>query len=84
LGKKILLDNTPLSTARYLWWEQFNIHFVKRHNLGAVFTHSQELFSLIPFLLSNVRLPSKSLKLPDFQTNIADLVSSVLDENVVP
>lgn len=84
LGKKILLDNTPLSTARYLWWEQFNIHFVKRHNLGAVFTHSQELFSLIPFLLSHVRLPSKSLKLPDFQTNIADLVSSVLDENVVP
>ena len=76
LGKKILLDNTPLSAARYLWWEQFNVHFVKRHSLGAVFTQSEELYSLIPFLLHHVNLPAKKLQLPDFQTNIANLVSS--------
>lgn len=83
LGKKILLDNTPRSPARYLWWEQFNIHFVKRHNLGAVFTRSDELSSLIPFLLHHVTMPAKALKLPDFKSNISSLVSSILEENTV-
>ncbi len=78
LGKKILLDNTPLSTSRYLWWEQFNVHFVKRHSLGAVFSQSEELHSLIPFLLNHVRLPAKGLKLPDFQSNIQNLVLSLV------
>ncbi len=37
LGKKILLDNTRRSSARYLWWENFNIPFVERHSLGYSF-----------------------------------------------
>ncbi len=79
LGKKLLLDNTPSSPSRYLPWEQFNIHFVKRHRLGAVFTNSDELSSLVPFLLSHVRMPEKMLQLPNFQTNISSVVSSMLE-----
>ncbi len=78
LRKKILLDNSPFSTAHYLWWEQFNIHFVKRHGLGSVFTHSRELISLIPFLLNQTDIPRQSLYLPDFQKNITNLVASYI------
>ncbi len=78
LRKKILLDNTLLSTARYLWWEKFNVPFVKRHGLGAAFTQSEELHSLIPFMLNHICMPAQALKLPDFHTNIQNLVSSLI------
>ncbi len=78
LGKKLLLDNSPSSTAQSLRWEQFNVHFVKRHGFGAAFSESDQLLSIIPFMLQNPSIGSKPFKLPDFQHNIRKLVSSLL------
>jgi UDP-N-acetylglucosamine:LPS N-acetylglucosamine transferase len=77
LGKKLLLDNSEHSTARFLPWEEFNIWFVKRHNLGASFDKSEDLLSLVPFVLSEERALPYNLTLPDFQANIRALVQDL-------
>ncbi len=84
LGKKLLLDNTPRSTARYLFWEEFNILFVKRHKLGGEFTNSEQLRLLIPFMLKNKEVPSSPFPLPDFQNNIKEVVASYATETQEP
>jgi UDP-N-acetylglucosamine:LPS N-acetylglucosamine transferase len=74
LGKKLLLDNSEHSTARFLPWEEFNVWFVKRHKLGAAFSKSEDLYSLVPFILNEEKASPLNLTLPDFQTNIRTLV----------
>jgi UDP-N-acetylglucosamine:LPS N-acetylglucosamine transferase len=74
LRKKLLLDNSEHSTARFLPWEEFNVWFVKRHKLGASFCKSEDLRSLVPFILKEERGPPHNLTLPDFQANIRTLV----------
>ncbi|MBS3904941.1 MAG: hypothetical protein KGZ39_06415 [Simkania sp.] len=78
LGKKLLLDNTPQSTARFIFWEEFNIWFVKRHKLGSAFSSSKQLRALIPYMLKMQDPPSPPFCLPDFQTNIKNIVRNLL------
>ncbi len=80
LGKKLLVDHSPHSTARALFWEEFNVWFVKRHRLGAPFTKTQELRSLIPFMLKEKGSDSPSFPLPDFRTNIKKVVSDLVSK----
>jgi UDP-N-acetylglucosamine:LPS N-acetylglucosamine transferase len=79
LGKKILLDNTRRSSARYLWWEHFNIPFVQRHSLGYDFTDSKQLLMLIPSLLKYPEKPRRQLELPNFEENILKLVRQMMN-----
>ncbi|NDD57659.1 MAG: hypothetical protein EBZ47_00180 [Chlamydiae bacterium] len=51
LGKKLLLDNTENSSARYLQWENFNVPFVRKHGLGDAFTELRELIPMIKILM---------------------------------
>lgn len=79
LGKPVLLDNTPKSTARHLRWEQFNIPFVERHHLGSAFTDSRQLLMLIPSLLKFVHDPKEHpLEIPSFSQNVRKLVGEML------
>lgn len=80
LQKPVLLDNTPRSTARHLWWEQFNIPFVQKHGLGHAFTDARQLHMLIPSLL---KYPGgkehKKFDFPNFEQNIYKLVREMID-----
>ncbi len=78
LGKRLLLDHSRYSTARFLPWEGFNIVFVTEHGLGKTFVNSQELSSLIPYMIEKERQPHPSFILPDFQTNIRALVQELI------
>ncbi len=70
LEKKLLLDNTSRSSARYLWWESFNIPFVQRHSLGYSFSDNEQLLMLIPSFLKYPERPHQKLELPNFEENI--------------
>ncbi len=78
LGKKILLDNTSRSSARYLWWEKFNIPFVQRHGLGTSFSDSEQLLMLIPSFLKYPEKPKERLELPNFEENILKVVRQMI------
>lgn len=86
LGKKLLLDNTDSSSARYLFWETFNLHFVRKHGLGDVFYEISEMTTLIKvFLKEDMGHPvtSGAFPIPDFKLNIAKVVSDLLGESQV-
>lgn len=80
LQKPVLLDNTPRSTARHLWWENFNIPFVEKHGLGHAFTDSRQLHMLIPSLLKYPGTKEgKKFELPNFEQNIFKLVREMIE-----
>lgn len=81
LGKRLLLDNTENSSARHIWWESFNVSFVKKHNLGDAFCDLNELKSKAVTLLSQTtQLPSTrgDFHLPKFEENVLNLVKEML------
>jgi UDP-N-acetylglucosamine:LPS N-acetylglucosamine transferase len=78
LGKKLLLDNTSRSSARYLKWEDFNIPFVQRHSLGYSFTDNAQLLMLIPSFLKYPDRPDQKLELPNFEENILKLTRQMI------
>lgn len=81
LGKRLLLDNTENSSARHIWWESFNVAFVKKHNLGDAFTDLSELKSKAVALLSQTtKSPSArgDFGLPSFAENVLRLVKSMI------
>jgi UDP-N-acetylglucosamine:LPS N-acetylglucosamine transferase len=78
LGKKILLDNTRRASARYLWWEKFNIPFVQRHSLGTDFTDNKQLLMLIPSFLKYPEKFKNRLELPNFEENILKTVRQMI------
>ncbi|MGH7889654.1 MAG: glycosyltransferase [Thermodesulfobacteriota bacterium] len=78
LGKKLLLDNTRLSSAQYLWWEKFNIPFVEKHRLGHAFTNNHQLLMLIPSLLKYPDKLAQDLELPNFEENILNVVQQMI------
>jgi UDP-N-acetylglucosamine:LPS N-acetylglucosamine transferase len=78
LGKTMLLDNTKHSSARYLWWEHFNIGFVEKYQLGISFKNPDELTALIPKYLKNPPRPTIPFSPPDFEKNLVDLVSRMI------
>ena len=82
LGKKLLLDNTDTSSARYLFWETFNLYFVRKHGLGDVFYHPSEMTTLVRVLLhEDLGHPvvSGTFEVPDFRKNIKQIVTKMLD-----
>ena len=78
LDKKLLLDYTERSTARYLAWEQFNIPFVEKYGLGLPFTDSRQLPMLIPSLLKYPEKSKSTLERPPFEENLRTLVQSMI------
>ena len=81
LGKKLLLDNTDTSSARYLFWETFNLYFVRKHGLGDVFYNLSEMTTLVKVLLrEDLGHPvvSGTFLIPDFRENIKTIVSDLL------
>jgi UDP-N-acetylglucosamine:LPS N-acetylglucosamine transferase len=82
LGKKLLLDNTDTSSARYFFWETFNLYFVRKHGLGDVFYNLSEMTTLIRVLLhEDLGHPvvSGAFPLPDFRENIREIVNCLLN-----
>ncbi len=85
LGKKLLLDNTGSSSARYLFWETFNLHFVRKHGLGDVFYQLSEMTTLIRVLLQEDMghpVISGAFEVPDFKKNIVRLVEGFLSASL--
>lgn len=85
LGKKLLLDNTDTSSARYLFWETFNLYFVRKHGLGDVFYQLSEMNMLVRVLLhEDLGHPvvSGTFPLPDFRENIQQIVSNLIELKV--
>lgn len=81
LGKRLLLDNTENSSARYLQWENFNVPFVRKHGLGDAFTELKELNPMIHFLLKEDLghpVASGAFTLPPFDQNLLELVAKML------
>ncbi len=81
LGKKLLLDNTDTSSARYLFWETFNLYFVRKHGLGDVFYNPSEMPTLVQVLLKEDLghpVVSGTFCVPDFRENIQEIVSKML------
>ncbi len=81
LGKKLLLDNTDTSSARYLFWETFNLYFVRKHGLGDVFYNSSEMTTLVRVLLQEDLghpVTSGTFLVPDFKENIQKIVTQML------
>jgi UDP-N-acetylglucosamine:LPS N-acetylglucosamine transferase len=81
LGKKLLLDNTDTSSARYLFWETFNLYFVRKHGLGDVFYDPSEMPNLVEVLLKEDLghpVVSGTFSVPDFKVNIQEIVSKML------
>lgn len=78
LEKKLLLDNTSRSSARYLWWESFNIPFVQRHSLGYSFSNNEQLLMLIPSFLKYPERPKQKLELPNFEENILKVIRQMV------
>jgi len=82
LGRKLLLDNTESSSARYLFWETFNLHFVRKHGFGDVFYQLSEMTTLIRTLLKeDMGHPALSgaFPLPDFRKNIWTMVTNFIE-----
>jgi UDP-N-acetylglucosamine:LPS N-acetylglucosamine transferase len=82
LGKRLLLDNTENSSARHIWWESFNVAFVKKHNLGDAFCDLSELKTKAVALLSQTtQSPSArgDFRLPAFAENVLKLVKSMIE-----
>lgn len=82
LGRKLLLDNTESSSARYLFWETFNLHFVRKHGLGDVFYQLSEMTTLIRTLLKEDMghpVLSGAFPLPDFRSNIWKMVTGFIE-----
>jgi len=79
LGKKLLLDYTEKSTARYLAWEEFNIPFIQKHGMGYAFTDSKQLLMLLPSLLKYPETNEVTFHLPNFteiiQSTIREMTS---------
>lgn len=82
LEKKLLLDNTQHSTARYLWWEKFNIPFVQKHHLGHAFTDSKQLNMLLPSLLNYAEKKESHFSYPNFKENIQKVVQKMMDLSI--
>lgn len=81
LRKPVLLDNTPKSTARHLWWENFNIPFVEKHGLGHAFKDPRQLHMLIPSILKYpIGKEGRKLEFPNFERNIFKLVRELLED----
>lgn len=81
LGRKLLLDNTDNSSARYLFWETFNLHFVRKHGLGDVFYNLSEMTTLVQILIKEDLghpVTSGAFPIPHFKTNVTKIVSSLL------
>ena len=81
LGKKLLLDNTENSSARHIWWESFNVSFVKKHNLGDAFNDLQELQTKARALLNQTTQSPAArgdFRLPSFEENLLSLVQDML------
>ncbi|MFI5333707.1 MAG: glycosyltransferase [Chlamydiales bacterium] len=81
LGKRLLLDNTENSSARHIWWENFNVAFVKKHNLGDAFTSLDELHTKAVALLNQTsQSPSArgDFQLPSFKENLLALIHKML------
>ena len=81
LGKKLLLDNTENSSARYLQWENFNVPFVRKHGLGDAFTELKELNPMIRVLLQEDLghpVNSGAFDAPNFEQNILNLVAEMI------
>lgn len=86
LKKMLLLDDTPSSSSRKLFWESANVPFVKRHGLGDAFVHSKELNEKILHLLYQQSIGSsneKSLQLPNFGENLKKLVSQMISREAI-
>jgi hypothetical protein len=82
LGRKLLLDNTDTSSARYLFWETFNLYFVRKHGLGDVFYQLSEMTTLVRVLLhEDLGHPvvSGAFPLPDFRENIQKIVTNLVN-----
>lgn len=79
LGKKLLLDNTRNSSARFLGWENFNIPFVERHGLGCAFSDNEQLLMLIPSFLKYPDNRHNPLELPNFEENILKLIHQMIE-----
>lgn len=79
LGKKLLLDNTRNSSARFLGWENFNIPFVERHGLGCSFSDNEQLLMLIPSFLKYPDNRHNPLELPNFEENILKLIQQMIE-----
>ncbi len=80
LEKKVILDNTEQSTARYFAWEEFNIPFVEKYGLGLSFTDARQLPMLIASLLKYPEKSGTLLERPPFEENLRALVQSMLGE----
>jgi len=78
LEKKLLLDNTHRSSARYLWWENFNIPFIQRHRLGYSFSDNEQLLMLVPSFLKYPEKLQHKLELPNFEENILKVVRQMI------
>ncbi len=81
LGRKLLLDNTDTSSARHLFWETFNLHFVRKHGFGDVFYQISEMTTLIRVLLKEDMghpVVSGAFPIPDFRKNITKVVADLL------
>lgn len=86
LGKKLLLDNTDSSSARYIFWETFNLHFVRKHGFGDVFYQLSEMTTLIRVLLKEDMghpVVSGAFSVPDFKHNITQVVRHLLEESFI-
>jgi hypothetical protein len=84
LGRKLLLDNTDTSSARYLFWETFNLYFVRKHGLGDVFYHLSEMTTLVKVILrEDLGHPvvSGAFPIPDFQENIQGIVTRLVSSS---
>jgi UDP-N-acetylglucosamine:LPS N-acetylglucosamine transferase len=84
LGKKLLLDNTEKSSARYLFWETFNVPFVRKHGLGDAFYHISELNCMIRVLLKeDLGHPVLSchFSVPDFKENVLQVISKLFSSD---
>lgn len=79
LEKKVILDNTKHSTARFLPWENFNIPFVEQNGLGSSFTESGQLPMLVLSLLKFPRVSSSGMvRRVSFEEKLTKEVDSAL------
>ena len=80
LGRKLLLDNTDTSSARYLFWESFNVPFVRKHGLGDAFHDINELNGMIQMhLREDVGHPvlSGAFPVPNLEENILKVITGL-------
>lgn len=78
MGKPLLLDYMPASSARHLWWETFNVRFVKKHKMGDSYTSLEELKAKTIAYLMEPQIEKTNFTPPHFTTNIQKLVRQML------